>query len=90
MDDGRHDPSVRGAIASQLVGNEPPRRPALPLQQLSKKALGRTLIATQLNEDIDHITILINGTPEILPSTLDSDEHLVQVPCVAQATLAPL
>ena len=40
--------------------------------------------------DVDHITILINGTPEILTPTLDGDEHLVQVPRIAEATLSAL
>ena len=90
VNDGRHDTPVSCGITPQLVGDQPPGRAALSLQQLPKEALRRTLITTRLDEDIDHITILINCTPEILPLTLDSDEHLIQVPRVAQATLSPL
>ena len=38
VDDGWHDLAVSGAVASQLVGDEPPGWPALPLQQLTKEA----------------------------------------------------
>ncbi len=43
-----------------------------------------------MDEDVDDVAILIDGTPEILPLSLDGDEDLVQVPCVSQATLAAL
>ncbi len=39
---------------------------------------------------ISDVAILIDGTPEILPLSLDGDEDLVQVPCVSQATLVAL
>ncbi len=42
-----------------------------------------------LNQDIDHISILINGTPEIVPLPLDHHEELVQVPGVSQLSLLP-
>ena len=90
MDDGRHDVPMGRAIASQLVGDQPPRRAALPLQQLAEEALGGSPIAARLNENIDHVTILINGTPEILTPTLDRDEDLVQVPRIAEASLPTL
>ena len=38
-------------------------------------------------EDIDDVAILIDGTPEIVPPSLDGDEDLVQVPSVAQPVL---
>ena len=90
MDDGRHDAPVSCGITPQLVRHKPPGRATLTLQQLTKEAFGSTSVATRLDEDIDHVTILINRTPEILPLTLNGDEHLVQVPRVAQATLSPL
>jgi len=61
-----------------------------PFNSIRKKALRSTLVATRLNQDIDHVTILIDGTPEILPLTLDSDEYLIRVPRVTQPALPPL
>jgi hypothetical protein len=40
-----------------------------------------------LNEDIDHIPVLIDSPPEIVPLTLDVHEELVQVPDVSPTTL---
>jgi len=60
------------------------------VQQLKEETFGSAGVSPSLNQDIKHITILINGTPEILSSTLDRDEDFVEMPRVAQATLAPL
>ena len=45
------------------------------------------LIAAWLQENIYHVSVLVDGAPEILPLTLDCYEEFVQVPDVAQATL---
>ena len=44
----------------------------------------------RLDEDVDDVAILIDGTPEILPLALDRDEDLVQVPRVAETALSTL
>jgi hypothetical protein len=50
--------------------------------------LGCKLIATGLDENINHVTILVDSPPQILSLTLDSHEQFIQVPRVAQATLS--
>jgi hypothetical protein len=51
---------------------------------------GGALIAARLNQDVDHIAVLIHGPPEIVLLTIDSDKEFVQMPGVAEATLTPL
>ena len=41
-----------------------------------------------LDENIDHVAILVDSPPQILSLTLDRHEQFVQVPGVAQATLS--
>ena len=79
---------MRNPVAGQLIGDQPPRRTLLALQQLAEKACGSPTVATRLDEDIDDVAILIDGTPEIVPPSLDGDEDLVQVPDVAQPALS--
>ena len=43
-----------------------------------------------LYEDINHVPVLIHGTPEVLSFTVDGDEYLVQKPCIAESTLSSL
>ena len=63
---------------------------ALTLQQLPEETFRGLPITSRLNEDVDHVTILINGSPKILTSALDRHEDLVQVPRVTKTTLSTL
>ena len=90
MGDRRHDRSVRRPVAAQLVGDQPARLTLLALQQLAEKACGSPAVAPRLDEDIDDVAILIDGTPARRPPSLDGDEDLVQVPSVAHPALSTL
>jgi hypothetical protein len=43
-----------------------------------------------LNQDVDHVTILIHGTPQILLLAINPNENLIQVPVIAQSPLSSL
>jgi hypothetical protein len=75
--------TLSNAVAPQLVRHDHPRHIPQTLQQLSEKALCGVGIAPCLHEDVEHNTILIDGTPEIVLHALDPDEHFVHVPPVA-------
>ncbi len=77
MDDRRHDGSVCRRVTSELVRHQSPGLTALALEKLAKESLGRTAIAPWLDENIDEIAILIDGTPQILAPAADGDEDLV-------------
>jgi hypothetical protein len=81
--------TMSNAVAAQLVGHSHPWFIPQALQQPLEEALRRLRIATGLNEDIEHNTILIDGTPEIMLHTLNADEHFVDVPLVTGAWPAP-
>jgi len=69
------------------------RRKATPyeltLEQPSEEALCGAPITTWLNEGVDHIAVLVNRTPEILPLAPDVDEELAQVPGIVQPPAPP-
>ena len=73
-----------GRIAAELVRDQSSRDTPLPFQELTEEALGRTPITPGLDEDADHITVLVDGPQEILLPPVDVDEQFVQVPGVAQ------
>ncbi len=52
-----------GAVAPELVGNEPIRPVSLRLQELTKAAFGRLLVPMGLGYDNDCISIMIEGSP---------------------------
>ena len=88
VDHGWHHGAVRGRVAAQLVRDQPSRLAALSFQQLAEEALGRRLIAPRLHEDVEDLSVLVHGPPEILLPSLDLHEELVQVPGVALAAPA--
>jgi hypothetical protein len=81
------DRSTGSSIALQLVGDDPEWLLALTAQQSTKEPLGCTLITSRLQQNINHITILIHGTPKILLLAVDSDEEFVQIPGITEAPL---
>ena len=87
--DGGEDLPVRRRIASQLVGDELQRGPALVFQDLAKEALGSSSVSVAGDQDVEHVAILIHRSPKIMALAADRDEQLVHVPDVPQSTLSP-
>lgn len=58
-----YDLSLCRVIGSELVGNHHPWRMALAFQQLAHQAFGYPGIATALHQNLQHKSVLINGTP---------------------------
>ena len=83
----RHHAPVGSRVAPKLVRDQTPWSTTLPFQQLAEEALGRTPIAPWLDQDIDHVAVLVDCPPEILLAPVDVHEQFVQVPRVAQAFL---
>ena len=63
----RHDRPECCTVTVQLVGNQAKRNPPLTSQEFAKEALRCTTVASRLDEDVDHVAVLIDGTPQIVP-----------------------
>ena len=81
---------MRCCITPQLVGDQPTGLASLIFQQPTEETFSRAPITTQLDEDVDHITVLVNAAPEIVLLTPNVHEEFIQVPGIAQPTLATL
>ncbi len=75
--------SMCDAIASQLIGHYFPGIIMMILQQAFEKALGRLAVASCLQNHIDHLSVLINSSPQVLLLTLDLHEHFVDEKCIS-------
>ena len=84
----RQNFAVRCRVAPKLVGYEAPWCALLPLQELAKEPFGRMGIQISLNQDIDHVPVLVYGAPQIVPLPSGIHEDLVQLPYISQATAA--
>lgn len=77
-------------VAAKLAGNQPLRLFVLALSVSCATVLCGVSITTALNEDVDYIAVLINGTPQIVPLTSNLNEHFVDVPGIAEPSFPPL
>jgi hypothetical protein len=82
VDDRRHDNPVRSSITPQFIGDQPTRHPSLDLQWFAKKEYCCMLIAARLHENIYHVAVLVNSTPQVLPFPPDCYEEFIHVPDV--------
>ena len=62
-----HNLLLSRPIAGKLIGDHDARRPALPLQQFTKQALGGALITPVLNQHIEDLAFMVDGAPPIHP-----------------------
>ena len=81
--DAWHQLLASGFIAFEFVGDDHPRRIAQSLEELAKETLGGARVAARLNPNIQHATVLIHSSPEIVTSPVDAEIDLVQMPRIA-------
>jgi hypothetical protein len=89
IDEG-HEGFVRDTVTSQCVGDEATRCLSLALEQPPQASLCRTPIPTRLDNDIDHVAVLIHRAPERRPLTVDRHEDLVEQPRISESTVSAL
>ncbi len=53
-----------------------------PFSSLRKNFFAAFLVPATLDQDVQHIAILVHGSPQIMLFAIDLDEHLIEVPFV--------
>jgi len=81
--------SVSRRIGAQLVCDEHSGSVALLLDQPTQELQGYRLISPGLHQQIEYLALTIDRSPEIHASTLDRDDHLVEVPGVRRPRAQP-
>jgi hypothetical protein len=90
MFNARQDLALSSAIGAKFIGHDNSGRVAQALQQLAKEALRRPRVAPALDQHVEHASMLINRSPEVVQFALDADKHLIEKPLVARLWPAPL
>src|SRR5436305_8249253 len=75
-----HHHSFGGGITAQLVSNDHAWSMPSGSQQPAEETHGSKSITLSLHKDIDHDSMLIDGSPEIVRNAVDLEEHLIQMP----------
>ena len=83
--DSRHHLPFGRPVAQELSGDHDTPRPGVPLQQLAQLALGGSLVASALDQHIEHHPGLIHGAPESVLHPANRSDGLVEVPLVPGA-----
>src|SRR4051794_11839228 len=84
LDRGHHVCLCRG-VAGELIRDHDTRGPALLFQQLAEQALGGLFVPPDLDQDVEHDPILVDGPPEPVLLAADHQAHFVEVPLIARA-----
>jgi hypothetical protein len=77
------------AIARQLIGDDHSGNIRQPFEELPEELLGGVRVAPPLHQDIEHVAILVDGAPEIVPLPVNGEKDFIQVPLVARLGPAP-
>jgi len=83
----RHQFSMSHAVASQFVRHDVPGLATTTSHKTLEEALGCSTISASLQIDIDHFSILINSTPQILLLAIDLHEDFIDVERIAVTTV---
>ena len=68
------------AVGSPFIGDDSSRCETMLLQQFTHQLQCRPFVALRLNQDVEHLTVLVDRSPQIQPATADQDVHFVQMP----------
>ena len=83
MLDRRQHLLVCELVAGELVGHDDPRHILPPLEQFAEELYGGLGVSAGLDEDVEHVALLVDGAPEIVLLAVDANVHLVEVPFIA-------
>src|SRR5271166_5869542 len=85
----RNQLAVSDPVAGQLVGDNNPRHIPQALEQLAEKSLGCFGVSPRLDQDVEHVAVLVDRAPQVMRDAVDLDENLIEVPFIAGARSAP-
>jgi len=89
LDTGQ-DLALGRAIAAELVGHDHARNILQALEQLAEEPFSSFGIAPALDQDVEHVAVLVHGAPKAKHLARDADQHTVELPFVARLRPAPL
>jgi hypothetical protein len=79
----RQEFPLGGLVTVQFVGEDHPGDVLAPLQQRAEEFLRGLLVTLRLDQDVQHMPIVIHRPPEIMPPPPNDKKHFIQMPPVA-------
>jgi hypothetical protein len=84
----RENLSLSGSVAFQLVGDDDPWDVGQPFEQLAQELLRGAFIPPTLDQDIEHVPVLINRSPQVVALALDGQKYFIKMPLISRARAA--
>ena len=81
---GQSETLERGGVRAQLVGDQQSGCEALLLEQLAHQPQRRQTVASALNQYVEDLALVVDGTPQIHALARDPDDHFVGMPAIAE------
>src|SRR6201993_3957288 len=81
-------PERRG-VGAQLVSHQQLRCKPLLSEKLAHQPQRRPAVAATLDQHVEDLALVVDGTPQVHPLAGDPNNHLVQVPPIARAGTVP-
>ena len=66
-------------VTAQLICNDPPRFATVHSNQALEESLSRIAAPPRLQKHIDHLTVLVNRSPQIVPFALNFYEYFIYI-----------
>ena len=83
MERVRHHLAMRGSVASEFIGDKPPRRSALLLEKPTEEPGRGGLVPPFPDQDIQDLPIPINGPKQIVLPSVDPNKDFIDKPPIA-------
>ena len=77
--------ALGGSVTLELVGDDHARHVHQPFEEFAEELLRRLLVPPFLHQDIQQVSLLIDGPPQIVMFALDRQKHFIEVPLIAGA-----
>ena len=85
VNDRRHHGPRGRRVAPQFIGDQPAGYAALAFQKLPEKAHCGAPVPPRLHQDVEDVAVLVYRPPQVLLTTVQRDEQLIEVPRVPEA-----
>jgi hypothetical protein len=69
-----------GSIGAKLVGHEPGGSETLLPEQLADELAGRGLVPPALDQDLQHLALIVDRPPQVHLLAGDPHHHLIEMP----------
>ena len=83
MERVRHHLAMRGSVATEFIGDDPPRRLALLLEKPAKEPGRGCLVPPFPDQDIQDLPNLISGSKQVVLPSVDPNKDFMDKPLIA-------